>query len=141
MPEKCVLLKKQKNGKVYHKCESHECGNQCVLYFDWKWIKRKGLDGKEYDWFYVLDAGCECIAERDLPWGGTPPNDPHSCLTDVTYPREMEKDGRKFNRSFVRCVKQGCPDECVFYMKFSDPEREYGEFIEFGCECVNWGTL
>jgi hypothetical protein len=137
----CRLLHKKSKETYYYKCEKLSCQNECLIYVLWNYIEEKRLDGSVVVTGYdVFEVGCECV--KFDGWGGRPET-PASCEADAAHVGSVLKNGKKYEKSFVRCISQGCPDECVFYIEYSDPTKEYGKVKDWkmGCACVKWNAL
>jgi hypothetical protein len=137
--EKCELLKKKANKTFYYKCKSVTCDKECLIYVLWEYIEKVGLDGKKVVvGFSVKEVGCECL--KFDKWDGRD-GGPYSCKLEMARVESVEKGGRKYEKSIVHCVNDGCTKDCVYYIKYKDPDKELGEIINTGCECVEWDKL
>jgi hypothetical protein len=57
--------------------------------------------------------------------------------------KPVEKEGKKYEKTIIHCLNDGCPKEkeCVFFIKYKNPNKELGQMEDTGCECVNWDAL
>jgi hypothetical protein len=145
--EKCEFLRKEAKGttdaglKVYYKCVKKKCDKECDIYVLWEEIEEKGLDGKmHYKGQRVLYVGCECTKVLGPP-GPLPPTSKEECEDEVVQVEDGPMDGKTVHKSLARC-NQGnkCDKECVFFIHYKG-DKEFGEFVKFGCECVDWKKL
>ena len=137
-----LRIKGPLKGTVYYKCEKDQCKNDCVVYVLWEYIEGEetGPDGKKVvKGFNVVEVGCECTMYRG---GRGDPGTAKPCSLEVgLLPDPVKKNGKEYKKSLVTCVSNHCRQECVFYIKYKDPTKEFGEIESIGCDCVDWAAL
>lgn len=133
---KCHLDKKVANGKHYYRCIPRECDKECFIYVLWEYIEKIGLNGKkEIVGTSVKEVGCECLTVDR--WDGRDAG-PQSCKAEMRHVGQVQVGGKNYEKTIVRCIKDGCDKECAFFIKYKNPAQELGPMDDSGCDCIDW---
>jgi hypothetical protein len=136
---KCRFSRKKKRDTYFYACSPGDCDKKCLVVCIWEDIEKIDLDGKKYTVQSVKEVRCDCM--QTPIWDADGSEDSDKCTLEIKRLNQETIDGKKYEKSVVRCSNQLCTEQCVFYIKYKDKNRELGEIESIGCRCIDFASL